>query len=144
MMLIYVNDIIVMRNDLEKLNQFISKLNKSFALKDLGDLHYFLGIEVYRDEIGMYLTQSKYIEDLLKKINLEHLKPCPTPMAVGKPISKLDGEPMSNPFVYRSAVGALQYLTNTRPDIAFAVNKLSQFMQKPSKVHWNAIKRVLR
>ena len=99
-----------------------------FALKDLGDLHYFLEIEIYCDETGLYLTQTKYIKDLLKKSNMEHLKRYPTPMAVGKPISKLDGEPMSNPFVYRSAVGVLQYLTNTRPDITFAVNKLSQFM----------------
>ncbi|KAL5544702.1 hypothetical protein UlMin_008486 [Ulmus minor] len=135
MVLIYVDDIIVTGNNSENLNQFISKLNKSLALKDLGDLHYFLGIEVYRDEIGLYLTQTKYIQDLLKKSNLEHFKPCPTPMAVGKPISKLDGELMSNPFVYRSAVGALQYLTNTRLDITFTVNKLIQFMQEPSNVH---------
>ncbi|KAL5553080.1 hypothetical protein UlMin_040481 [Ulmus minor] len=144
MVLIYVDDIIVTGNDSKNLNQFISKLNKSFALKDLGDLHYFLGIEVYRDETGIYLTQTKYIEDLLKKRNLEHLKHCPTPMAVGKPISKSDGEPMSNPFVYRSAVGALQYLTNTRPYIAFAVNKLIQFMHEPFNVHWNVVKSVRR
>uniref|UniRef100_A0A803QFQ1 Reverse transcriptase Ty1/copia-type domain-containing protein n=1 Tax=Cannabis sativa TaxID=3483 RepID=A0A803QFQ1_CANSA len=62
----------------------------------------------------------------------------------GKPLSKFDGEALSNPTVYRSAIGALQYLCHTRPDIAFAVNKLSQFLQAPTTSHWSAVKKVLR
>jgi hypothetical protein len=65
-------------------------------------------------------------------------------MVVGKPLSIHDGEPMHNPTMYRSVIGALQYLTNTRPDIAFAVNNLSQFLQCPTTTHWNSVKRILR
>ncbi|XP_022880712.1 uncharacterized protein LOC111397981 [Olea europaea var. sylvestris] len=87
--------------------------------------NFLLGIELRRYESGMHLTQVKYIKDLLKRFNFEHLKPCATPMKVGKYISKNKGEKMVYSFLYRSAIGGLQYLGHTRPDISFAVNKLS-------------------
>ncbi|XP_060963364.1 uncharacterized mitochondrial protein AtMg00810-like [Cannabis sativa] len=65
-------------------------------------------------------------------------------MTVGKPMSAKDGEPMHNATLYRSTIGALQYLCNTRPDIGYAINKLSQFLQAPTTVHWSGVKRVLR
>uniref|UniRef100_A0A803PZP0 Reverse transcriptase Ty1/copia-type domain-containing protein n=1 Tax=Cannabis sativa TaxID=3483 RepID=A0A803PZP0_CANSA len=123
LVLIYVDDIIVTGNDATK---------------------FFLGIEVFRDETGLYLTQTRYIKDILKKVNLINLKPCPTPVTAGKPLSIKDGEPMHNSSVYRSIIGSLQYLCHTRPDIAYSVNTLSQFLQGPTTVHWNALKRVLR
>lgn len=92
----------------------------------------------------MRLTQIKYIKELLQRFNFEHLKPCATPMTIGKCISKNEGEKLANPFLYRSAIGGLQYLGHTRPDISFAVNKLSQFLQTPSDTHWKAIKRIFR
>uniref|UniRef100_A0A803Q615 Integrase catalytic domain-containing protein n=1 Tax=Cannabis sativa TaxID=3483 RepID=A0A803Q615_CANSA len=130
--LIYVDDIIITGNDTIKLQQFVDKLNQAFALKDLGDLHYFLGIEVVRDETGIYLSQSKYIHELLKKTNMMHVKPCATPMTIGKMLSISDGELLENPTEYRSIIGALQYLTHTRPDLSFSVNKLSQFLKAPT------------
>jgi hypothetical protein len=69
-------------------------------------------------------------------------KPCPTPMTAGKSMSRHDGEPLDNPIMYRSVIGALQYLTHTRPDISFAVNNLSQFLQNPTAAHWNSVKRI--
>ncbi|XP_062100500.1 uncharacterized mitochondrial protein AtMg00810-like [Humulus lupulus] len=144
LVLIYVDDIIVTSNNLEKLKQFITKLNLEFALKDLGPLHYFLGVEVYRDHTGMYLNQTKYVEELLRKNSMLHLKPCPTPMTIGKMISISDGELLENPTIYRSLIGGLQYLTHTRPDLSFAVNKLSQFLKAPTTSHWNTAKRILR
>ncbi|KAM6562061.1 hypothetical protein CsatB_022059 [Cannabis sativa] len=142
--LIYVDDIVVTGNDSSKLQGFIQQLNKLFALKDLGHLHYFLGIEVIRDATGLYLVQRKYIEELLKKNNMDNLKSCPTPIATGKNMSINDGEKLENPTVYRSLIGGLQYLCNTRPDICFAVNKLSQYLKAPTTVHWGAAKRILR
>ncbi|PNX59866.1 putative copia-type protein, partial [Trifolium pratense] len=106
-------------------------------------LHYFLGVEVHRDDSGMYLRQTKYIRDVLKKFNMENASACPTPMVTGRQFIA-EGELMSNPTLYRQAIGALQYLTNTRPDIAFAVNKLSQYMSTPTIDHWQGIKRILR
>ncbi|KAM6584466.1 hypothetical protein CsatB_011468 [Cannabis sativa] len=142
--LIYVDDIVVTGNNNNKLKGFISELNRRFTLKDLGSLHYFLGIEVYRDVTGLYLTQTKYIEDLLRRHNLTNLKPCPTPATAGRPMSITEGELLSNPTIYRSVIGGLQYLSHTRPDISYAVNKLSQFLKAPTTVHWNGAKRVLR
>jgi hypothetical protein len=86
---------------------FTSRLNKLFALKDLGDLKFFLGIEAVRDETGFYLSQKKYIEDLLRKYNMAECKPCPTPMTTGKSLSAFEGDPMTNPTLYRSILGVL-------------------------------------
>uniref|UniRef100_A0A803Q5F0 Reverse transcriptase Ty1/copia-type domain-containing protein n=1 Tax=Cannabis sativa TaxID=3483 RepID=A0A803Q5F0_CANSA len=133
----------IWNNDIH-LSKFVQQLDKCFTLKDLGDLHFFLGIEVFRDETGLYLTQTKYIEDLLRRHNMTHLKPSPTPISTGKCLSALDGKEMENPTVYRSLIGALQYLCHTRPDISYAVNSLSQFLKSPSTIHWNAAKRILR
>uniref|UniRef100_A0A803NUC9 Integrase catalytic domain-containing protein n=1 Tax=Cannabis sativa TaxID=3483 RepID=A0A803NUC9_CANSA len=144
MVLIYVDDIVVTGRKSKELGFFITRLNKIFSLKDLGGLHYFLGIEAFRDETGLYLTQGKYISELLQRVNMSSLKLSPTPMTTNKPLSIHDGEPMTDPSLYRSVIGALQYLSHTRPDISFAVNKLSQFLKSPTNVHWNATKRVLR
>jgi len=118
LLLIYVDDIIITRSNNKSLETFITQLNIVFSLKDLGLLHYFLGIEVHRDDGGMYLKQTKYIRDLLKKFNMEKASSCPTPMVTGKQFTA-KGELIANPTLYRQAIGALQYLTNTRPDINF-------------------------
>ncbi|XP_060972548.1 uncharacterized mitochondrial protein AtMg00810-like [Cannabis sativa] len=144
MVLIYVDDIIITGNDSKELMLFITKLNTAFALKDLGELHYFLGIEVFRDATGIYLSRGKYVADLLKRVEMTNIKPSPTPITGGKPMSIHDGEELADPSAYRSVIGAMQYLTHTRPDIAFVVNKLSQFLKCPTSVHWSAAKRVLR
>ena len=122
-----MNDIIITGNNTKFLESFIKQLNDVFSLKDLGPLHYFLGIKVQRDVSSMYLKQSKYIGDILRKFKMENTSSCPTPMITGKQFT-VEGEKLQDPTMFRQAIGALQYLTNTRPDIAFSVNKLSQFM----------------
>uniref|UniRef100_A0A803PAZ4 Reverse transcriptase Ty1/copia-type domain-containing protein n=1 Tax=Cannabis sativa TaxID=3483 RepID=A0A803PAZ4_CANSA len=122
--LIYVDDIIVTGSSSGEIEKFVVKLNKIFSLKDLGQLHYFLGIEVFRNETGLYLSQRKYIAELLQKHNMANIKPSPTPMTAGSPLSIKDGEPLEKPSEYKSVIGALQYLSHTRPDISFVVNKL--------------------
>jgi len=142
-LLIYVHDIIIIGSNNKFLEAFISQLNLTFSLKDLRNLHYFLGIEVHRDNSEMYLKQTKYTKDLLKKFNMENASSCPTPMVTGRQFTT-EGEPMSNPRLYRQAIGALQYVTNTRLDITFVVNKLAQYMSFPTTDHWQGIKRILR
>jgi hypothetical protein len=71
-------------------------------------------------------------------------KPITSPMAASSPLSKYSGVSLTDPTTYRSTVGALQYLSITRPDISFAVNKVSQFMHNPRDTHWSAVKRILR
>lgn len=94
-----------------------------FSLKYLGDLHQFLGIEVHPDATSLFLTQTQYIQDILFKFGMSQCKPCPTPLSTSRSISLYDGKPLNNLTVYRSAIGALQYLRHTRPVIAFVVNK---------------------
>lgn len=107
-------------------------------------MHYFLGIHVTRNSSGFLLNQTKYAQDLLKKFSMEKSSLCPTPMVAYSSLSACKGVPISNPTDYRSAIGALQYLTYIRPDLSFTVNKLSQFLQSPTSDHWKALKRVFR
>lgn len=143
-MLIYVDNLIVTGTNSSLMNMFVKHLNKLFALKDLGNLNYFLGIEVKRNNQGLLLSQTKYIEELLLKTNMHKCKPCSTPATCKKEFSHLDGKLLENPTQYRRLIGALQYITHTRPDISYIVNKLSQFLQAPTENHWQAGKRILR
>ena len=117
-----------------------------FPVKDLGSLNFFLGIEVKPTHDGIVLAQEKYISDLLTRTNMLQAKGVSTPMASIDKLYPLDGTTLSpaNATKYRSVVGALQYLTLTRPDISFSVNKVCQFLATPTDVHWAAVKRILR
>ncbi|KAG7548771.1 Reverse transcriptase RNA-dependent DNA polymerase [Arabidopsis suecica] len=144
--LVYVDDIVVTGNSPTHVQVFINLLAARFSLKDMGALSYFLGIEVSRTAAGLTLTQTKYINDLLHRTNMVATKPVSTPM-IDHPMptaTDSSGSLLADPSEYRSVIGSLQYLLFTRPDIAFAVNKLSQFMHQPREDHWLAAKRVLR
>jgi hypothetical protein len=119
-------------------------LVKIFPIKDIGLLNFFLGVEVQRSSAGLHLSQQQYIADILTQTNMQLAKPISSPMSAASLLSKFDGTSMSNPTLFRSTIGALHYLSLTRPDIAFAVNKVSQFSHSPHDVHWAAIKRSLR
>uniref|UniRef100_A0A803Q3J8 Uncharacterized protein n=1 Tax=Cannabis sativa TaxID=3483 RepID=A0A803Q3J8_CANSA len=110
----------------------------------MGSVHYFLGFEVLRDSTAIYLNRSKYIQDLLVKTNMLGANSQPTPMCTTAKLSLNSGTPLADPSQYRNVIGALQYLLMTRPDIAFAVNKLSQYLKAPTTDHWGACKRILR
>ncbi|CAH9137975.1 unnamed protein product [Cuscuta epithymum] len=143
-LLLYVDDIIVTGNSLNLVNHFLSLLNKCFAMKDLGDLHFFLGIHASRTPSGLFLSQQKYISDLLHRFHLHTLKSVRSPLPSRTKLSLTDGELLADATEYRSMVGALQYLTLTRPDITFAVHLVSQFMHVPRTSHMLAVKRIFR
>jgi hypothetical protein len=142
--LIYVDDIIVTGPNSSSITSLISQLQQDFAVKDLGPLNFFLGVEAIKSDHGLYLSQRRYISDLLRKTNMHEAKPISSPMASSTSLSQFQGTPLSDPSSYRSTVGSLQYLSLTRPDIAFAVNKVCQFMTNPIDLHWSAMKRILR
>ena len=123
---------------------FITSLQQTISLRDLGCISYFLGIQVHRQGSTLHMTQTKYIQDLLCCAHMEDSKPAATPGSFGRTLSQSDGSPLHNPTEYRSIVGALQYLTITRPDIAFCVNKACQFMACPTDAHWLSVKRILK
>lgn len=129
-MLVYVDDIILTGNNQQQLDQFIQALSSRFSLKDLGTLSYFLGIEAHHTSHGLLLTQQRYIADLLQRTKMMDCNPVSTSMCPYKPLTLQSGTPMRDPTQYRATVGSLQYLSLTRPDISFAVNKLSQFLQR--------------
>ncbi|BBG99051.1 wall-associated kinase 2 [Prunus dulcis] len=118
-------------------------LHQRFHLKDLGDLKYFLGIEVSRSPKGLYLSQRKYALDILKDLGLIGARPTFFPMEQNLKLNNEDGELLHNPETYRRLVGRLIYLTITRPDIVHTVHILSQFMQSPRTTHKDAADRLL-
>ncbi|XP_016648868.1 PREDICTED: uncharacterized mitochondrial protein AtMg00810-like [Prunus mume] len=195
-LLLYVDDIILTGSNPALVNSVIRDLGEVFELKDMGQLKYFLGLEIHYQANGnMFVNQAKYAKDLIKKAAMDTCKPCSTPskphqqalttdgLALSDPtlyrkffgICKVlcsmgsfyllalcfspaivmptkphqqalttDGLALSDPTLYRSIVGALQYLTFTRLDIAFAVNTVCQFMHNPTDVHFGFVKRILR
>lgn len=142
--LVYVDDMLITGNAKPAIAHLIATLNSRFSLKDMGEAKYFLGIELSRNSTGMHLRQQKYISDLLQKTNMSTAKPVSTPMSPTPKLSLKSGTRLENPSEYRATMGSLQYLSFTRPDIAFAVNKLSQYMHCPTDLHWIAAKRILR
>ncbi|KAK9065217.1 hypothetical protein SSX86_016600 [Deinandra increscens subsp. villosa] len=142
-LLVYVDDLILTGNQEAAINSFIQRLHDEFAIKDLGELSYFLGLEVTSHDSGIFLSQSKYAKDILDRAKMLDAKPMATPLA-SDVVFTTTGQPFDDPTLYRSLVGALQYLTITRPDISYAVNQVSQFLQQPTVIHYQHVKRILR
>lgn len=127
------------------ISEFIRKLNATFVLKELGTLDYFLGVEVKHLANGsLLLTQCKYIRDLLAKAYMSEAKGISSPMVSSCKLSRFGTDIVADPHLYRSTVGALQFATLTRPEIAYSVNKVCQFMANPLESHWQAVKGILR
>ncbi|XP_071695697.1 uncharacterized mitochondrial protein AtMg00810-like [Rutidosis leptorrhynchoides] len=128
-------------NDYKFINVFVQKLNDMFSLKDLGDLHHFLGVEVISTSNGLFLSQHKHIRYILLGYGMHGAKEVSTPMCTAIVLTQSDGNTTAiDASVYCKTIGQLQYLAMTRPDVAFSTNKLSQYMHNPSKIHWHALK----
>jgi histone deacetylase 1/2 len=145
-MLVYVDDIVIAGSTPGVVDSLVRALAASFPIKDLGALEYFLGLEASYNSGGMTVTQRKYALDLLHRVSMENCRPTSTPLNVTEHLSRASGTPLGveDSHRYRSVVGGLQYLTLTRPDISFAVNKVCQFLSQPTDVHWESVKRILR
>ena len=113
-------------------------------MKDLGSASYFLGLEISHNSHGYFLSQQKYTQDLINLVGLTDDKQVDTPLEVNVKYSKNDGEPITDPTLYRRVVGSLVYLTVTRPDIAHAVQLVSQFVSDPRRLHLTALHRIIR
>ncbi|KAK3040300.1 hypothetical protein RJ639_028215 [Escallonia herrerae] len=141
--LVYVDDIVITGDDCIGITSLKKFQQTKFHTKDLGQLKYFLGIEVTRSKKGIFLSQRKYVLDLLAETGKAGTKPCNTPMNPSVHLTKDDGDRFDDPEKYRRLVGKLNYLTMTRPDIAYAVSTVSQFMSKPTVKQWAALKQIM-
>ncbi|KAK9057022.1 hypothetical protein SSX86_024388 [Deinandra increscens subsp. villosa] len=142
--LIYVDDVIMVGNDEKKIQNTKLYLDNKFSIKDLGQLKYFLGIEVAKTSEGLVLSQRKYTLDILEESGLQGCRPSPFPMEPNLKLDKGEEDEKIDAHQYRRLVGRLLYLQATRPDICYSVNVLSQFVADPRKQHMEAATRVLR
>ena len=113
-------------------------------MTNLGLMKCFLGIEVDQSDDGIFICQTKYENEVLKRFRMLNCKPATTPMATGIKLSKYDEGSYVDPTLYKRLVGSLMYLTATRPDIMFAISLISRFMETPKSTHWQAGNRILR
>ncbi|KAA0046494.1 putative mitochondrial protein [Cucumis melo var. makuwa] len=142
-LLLYVDDIIVTGPDYLYISVLKNQLALEFKISDLGPLKYFLGLEIQSSIDGIFVNQAKYLNDLLHTSGMTSAKSCITPMSTSLDLYTI-APPFNDPSLSRRLVGSLQYLTFTRPDIALFVNRVSQFMHKPTVIHFSAVKRILR
>ena len=143
---VYVDDMILACESGDYLKKLKQRLGEKFKMKDLGPIKQFLGINIIQEKSSTFINQSTFTKALLKKFQFENCKPIATPVDVSQKLvnSEEDSE-LFDPETYQSAVGALLYLsTRTRPDISYAVSNISKFSSKPSKQHWQAVKRIFR
>ena len=142
--LVYVDDIIVASKNPQVVKSVQQTLQHLFKLKVLGSLKYFLGLEIARSKKGIYLSQRNYTLSLLEDTGFTNCKPAPLPMDPNLKPNATDGEAVTDVSQYRRMIGRLLYLTISRPDICFAVNKLSQFLSCPRTPHLDALHHLLR
>jgi hypothetical protein len=143
-LLVYVDDIILAGTDLTEFTRIKAILDTKFKIKDLGVLKYFLGLEVAHSEQGITISQRKYCLDLLKDSGLLGSKPAITLLDPSIKLHQDNGETYEDVSSYRRLIGKLLYLTNTRPDIRFATQQLSQFLHKPTVTYYKAACRIVR
>ncbi|KAM2063841.1 hypothetical protein PS1_027402 [Malus domestica] len=143
-LLVYVDDVILVGNSLDDIMRTKSFLSSHFKLKDMGQLKYFLGLEVARSKHGIALSQRKYALEILEDTGFLGAKPSRFPVDQNITLTQEGGRLLEDASQYRRLVGRLIYLTITRPDLVYAVHKLSQFMDKPRQPHLDAAHKVLR
>lgn len=119
-------------------------MKKEFPMTDGGRLNSFLGISAIFNDKGLFLNQTHYTEEILERAGMQQCKPCTTPVDMKSKLKDDAGQPVANPTEYRSLAGALQYLTFSRPDIAYAVQQICLFMHDPRELHLQALRRILR
>ncbi len=145
---VYVDDILLASKSDERMTEVKKALAKQFDMKDMGELHHFLGVKITKDpETGdIWMGQETYTRSVLQNFSMENSKPTSTPVDTSVKLAKATGEDEKiDPHLYQSAVGSLLHLsTRTRPDIAYAVSSVAKFCSQPARQHWVAVKRIMR
>ncbi|GKC28455.1 putative ribonuclease H-like domain-containing protein, partial [Tanacetum coccineum] len=141
---VYVDDIIFGSTKKSLCTEFEKMMHKKFQMSSMGELTFFLGLQVKQKEDGVFISQDKYVTEILKKFGFTDVKTASTPMETQKPLLKdEDGEEV-DVHLYRSMIGSLMYLTSSRPDIMFAVCACARYQVNPKVSHLHAVKRIFR
>ncbi|GJR47855.1 putative ribonuclease H-like domain-containing protein [Tanacetum coccineum] len=141
---VYVDDIIFGSTKKSLCTEFEKMIHEKFQMSSIGELNFFLGLQVKQKEDGIFISQDKYVTDILKKFGFSDVKTSSTPMETHKPLLKdADGEDVDE-HLYRSMIGSLMYLTSSRPDIMFTVCACARFQVNPKSSHLQAVKRIFR
>ena len=143
-LLLYVDDMVITRNNMTLVQSLLDALKKQFRMKDMGSLSYFIGIQAHFTPTGLFLNQEKYASDVLVAAGMLDCAPMPTPLPLQLAGVPHQDEVFSNPTYFISLAGKLQYLTLTRSDIQFSVNLVCQKMHEPTVSDFNLLKRILR
>jgi hypothetical protein len=141
---VYVDDLVITGSSSSSIKKFKGQMAKIFRMSDLGLLSYYLGIEVKQDSKGITLSQSSYAKKILEKGGLLECNPCDVPMQAKLKLKKESDSLSVDSTEYKSLVGSLRYLVNTRPDLAFSVGYVSRYMEEPHEEHLAAVKYILR
>ncbi|XP_020245226.1 uncharacterized protein LOC109823362 [Asparagus officinalis] len=124
--------------------EFKKNMIKEFEMTDIGEMSYFLGVEVSQSEKGIFISQKKYAKEIIRKFNMNNCKLIATPVEVRVKLRRDSPGISIDPTLYKSLVGSLRYLTITRPDIVFAVGLGRRYMEEPRQEHFKVAKRILR
>ena len=145
---LYVDDLLIVGDSKDEIATLKGELSKRFEMKDLGPVTVMLGIEITRDRASrkLWITQREYTSEVLKRFRMEDTRTVSTPMDKSTLAQlEVEDDQVSEGVPYRQAIGSLIYLVScTRPDLAFTIRRLSQYLDKPRRQHWNAVKRALR
>lgn len=141
---VYVYDLIDTGDEVSMTRDFKKSMQKEFDITDLGKMRYFLGIEVLQTSHRIHISQEKYALEILKRFGMENCNAVCNPMVPGSKLDMDDGGECIDQTFYKQIIGSLIYITMTRPDLQFVVSLLSRFMAKPTQLHLQAAKRVLR
>ncbi|GKC40362.1 putative ribonuclease H-like domain-containing protein [Tanacetum coccineum] len=141
---VYVDDIIFGSTKKELCTEFEKLMHKKFQMSSMGELTFFLGLQVSQKDDGIFISQDKYVDEILKKFGFSTVKTASTPMETSKPLLKDAEAEDVDVHLYRSMIGSLMYLTASRPDIMFVVCACARFQVTPKVSHLHAVKRIFR
>ncbi|GJV34469.1 putative ribonuclease H-like domain-containing protein [Tanacetum coccineum] len=141
---VYVDDIIFGSTKRSWCDEFETLMKSRFQMSSMGELTFFLGLQVKQKEDGIFISQDKYVAEILKKFDFVSVKTASTPIETQKPLVKDEEASDVDVHLYRSMIGSLMYLTASRPDIMFAVCACSRFQVNPKTSHLSAVKRIFR